>query len=327
MTQAESPAASPAASMMADLRAVDELCAAYARILEHVWSMKRFDRMSVAYATLESDANTKWVKRPGWPGLLLLPLRLIFWPVRGWWRSSALRPVLSLYTETHIHTSVSKLSGVLTRERLKANQGDGPETESLERSIARLERLKTTTTGWVTLMIVLRFVPLFGLLFSMGIVTVSFTLNDAPGLILQLIAILPLTVLLIHPLAVQFGFRWKRALFAGGGNASIEVDSVEVQVGLPTANTYDLEQRTYKKMGLKRSGELPVDLLLAPGFYFLLEPLIGFAFGTFNFTEETDSPGEVIAGTIVAFMFFAFFLMSAIRLGLRYRLRRASRFM
>ncbi len=221
-----------------DLQAVDELAAAYARILESVWSMRRFGRMSAAHAALDPDVYTKLVKRLGWPGLLLWPLRLPFFPIRGWWRSFMLRPVVSLYAETHIHSSVSKLSSVLTRERLKRTQDHGPEIESLDRSIATLERLKTTTTGWITLMIVLRFVPLIGLLFSMGIVTVSFTLKDAPDLILQLIAFLPMTVLLIHPIAVQFGFRWKRSLFAGGGNAGGEGESVDGHVGLPTTNPF-----------------------------------------------------------------------------------------
>ena len=72
-----------------------------------------------------------------------------------------------------------------------------------------------------------------GVLFSAGIVTVSFTLSNAPDLINSLIASLPLVVLLIHPVAVQFGFRWKRALLAGGG-AEAASDRWE----LLTAHTY-----------------------------------------------------------------------------------------
>ncbi len=280
--------------------------------------------MSATHAALGPDVDTKLVKRLGWPGLLLWPLRLPFFPIRGWWRSFMLRPVVSLYAETHIHSSVSKLSGVLTRERLKRNQDNGPEIESLDRSIATLERLKTTTTGWIALMIVLRFVPLIGLLFSMGIVTVSFTLKDAPGLALQSIVFLPVTVLLIHPIAVQFGFRWKRSLFAGGGNAGGEDESVDGRVGLPTTNTYAIEQQTYQRLGLKRSTELPVDLFMAPGFYFLLEPLIGFAFGSVSFNQESDEGWEIVLGTIVATLFFVFLAMATVRLGLRYKLRRAS---
>ena len=324
MTQTESPLVAAEATEATDLRAVDELAAAYARILESVWSMNRFSRMSTPYAAFDSHLDTKWVKRLGWPGMLLWPFRLPFLLMRKWWRSFVLRPVVSLYAETHIHASASKLSSMLTRERLKSSHSDGPRVAELERSIATLERLKTATTGWVALMIVVRFVPLIGLLFSMGLVTVNFTLRDAPDLILQLTGFLPLTVLLLHPIAVQFGFRWKRALFAGGGMASANGERSEGSHGLPETNTYEIERRTFGRLGVKRAAELPVDLLMAPGFYFLLEPLIGFAFGTFSFTDETDGTAEVIAGTTLAIMFFVFFTMSAIRLGLRYKLRRNS---
>ena len=313
----------------ADLRSVDELADAYARILESMWSMKRFGRMNALYAAFDSDLDTKLVKRLGWPGLLVWPLRLPFIPIRGWWRSFVLRPAVSIYAETHVHSSASKLSGVLTRERLKRTLEHGPEIESLERSIATLEWLKNTTTGWVTLMIVLRFVPLIGILFSMGIVTVSFTLNDAPGVILQLIGILPLIVLLIHPVVVQFGFRWKRALFAGGGSTGGRGESDDGP-GLPTTNTYDIEQRTYLQLGIKRSTELPADLFMAPGIYFLFNLITGIVFRG-NLLEasepsfEGDRPlSELIAGAIIAGVFIVFLAIATIRLVLRYKLRRAS---
>ncbi len=313
----------------ADLRSVDELAAAYTRILESMWSMKRFGRMNALYAAFDSDLDTRLVKRLGWPGLLIWPLRLPFIPIRGWWRSFVLRPAVSIYAETHVHSSASKLSGVLTRERLKRIRDNSPGTESLERSIATLEWLKNTTTGWVTLMIVLRFVPLIGLLFSMGIVTVSFTLKDAPGLILQLIGILPLTVLLIHPVVVQFGFRWKRALFAGGGRTGGGGESDDGP-GLPTTNTYDIEQRTYLQLGIKRSTELPADLFMAPGIYFLFNLITGIVFrgDLLEVSEpsfEGDRPlSELIAGAIIAAVSIVFLAIATIRLGLRYKLRRAS---
>ena len=151
MTQVDSPVVSPEFPQSGDLQAVEELATAYARILESVWSMKRFGRGSPIYAAFDSDLDSKTVKRLGWPGLLIWWLRLPLYPIRDWWRSFVLRPVVSIYTETHIHSSASKLSGVLTRERLKRTHDRGPEVESLERSIATLERLKTTTTGWVML--------------------------------------------------------------------------------------------------------------------------------------------------------------------------------
>ena len=119
MTQVDPPVVSPEFPQTEDLQAVDELAAAYARILESVWSMKRLGRMSATYAIFDSDLDTKLVKRLALPGLVLWPLRLPFFLIGGWWRSFVLRPVVSIYAETHIHSSASKLSGRLTRERLR----------------------------------------------------------------------------------------------------------------------------------------------------------------------------------------------------------------
>ena len=172
-------------------------------------------------------------------------------------------------------------------------------------------------------MIVLRFVPLIGLLFSMGIVTINFTLKDTPDLILRLIALLPLIVLLIHPVAVQFRFRWNRALFAGVRSASGEGEPADGPIDLPTTNTYEIEQRTFRRLGVRRTSELPIDLLLTPGVYFLFNLTTRIVFSG-NLTEESDETNELIAGIVVATEFIVFLIMAVLRLSLRYKLRHAS---
>lgn len=294
---------------------MDELSAAYARVLESVWAMPIFSRQDSGYAALGSDASTKLVKRLGWPGLLIWPLGLPFRPVRGWWRSFLIRPVASFYVNMHVNSSSRKLSGVLNRQRLLNGAVSESENESLDRSIATVERLKSVTTDWIALLVLLRFVPLVGLLFSMGIVTVSYTLKDAPDLILQLIGILPLAVLMIHPLVVQFGFRWKRALFAGGG-----IDAE----GMPRQNVYEIEQRAYQRLGVKRSTEFPVDLFLAPGYYFLINWMTGLLTESITFNEDASEPGQLFAAWVFVATFVVFTGMATVRLVLRYKLRRAS---
>ena len=297
---------------------VDELAATYARILASVWSMRVFDRQSFDYATLDSDADTKLVRMLGRPGLVLWPLRLLFHPMRGWWRTFMLRPVISLFVNRHINSSASRLSSVLVRERLKMLHASDPEVESLDQSIAMLGRLRGATTGRIALLLVLRFVPLIGVLFSAGIVTVSFTLSDAPDLINLLIALLSLFVLLIHPVAVQFGFRWKRALLAGGGGEAA-TDPGE----LPTACTYEIEILTYGRLGVKRSTEFPVDLFLAPGFYFLLSVIIGLALDALTIIDEGSSTTQTVVNDAAFAVFVVFFAIATFRLALRYRRRRA----
>jgi hypothetical protein len=303
----------------ADLQLVDELSAAYIRILEANWALPVTSRQALEYPILEADRDSKTVKRLGWPGLLAWPLRLPFLLILGWWRSFVLRPVVSVYVNTHINKSASKLSGTLTRERLSRETAgeSATSTRSLDSSIATLERLKSVTTSWAVLLVLLKFVPVLGLIFSMGIVTVSFTLNDAPELMGQLIALVPGVVLLIHPAAVQFGFRWKRALFAGGGVG----DSV-AEYGLPHSNTYAIEQQVYHRLKLKRSTEFPVDLFLAPGIYFLFNWVAGLIIGTWTVDEELGTVTEKIANAVAAGIFATFLALAITRLYLRYHHRR-----
>ena len=311
----------PKPDLRPDLQAVDELASAYTNILEHLRSIPAFSRQDIDYPKLPADADTKLVKRLAWPGLLLWWLRLPFYPIRGWWRSFVIRPVVGFYVSTHINSSVTKMGRALAWERLRPEHDDDTDVGPLDRSIARLERLRTVTTSWLVLLVLLRFVPVIGLLFSMGIVTVSFTLRDTPSLFLQVIGALPIPVLLIHPIVVQFGFRWKRALFAGGGET-------RGPTGMPGENVYELEQRTSRGLGLRRAKEFPIDLALAPGYYFLVNWIVGLAFGTTGLNEDGElTPQEE---TIAVIMFVGvsgiFLAIATTHLWLRYKHRRASGF-
>ncbi len=312
------------------LRSIDELAVAYARVLEAVWSMPVFGRGDPRYVVLDSDGHTPWVRRLGWPGLLVWWLRIPFIPIRGWWRSFVIRPVVSFYATTHINGNASKLHESLVRKRLAIGDDESDSNiGSLDESIAGLERLRTVTTSWVALLVLLRFVPLLGLLFSMGVITVSVTLADAGGIVQNLIGTTAAVMFIVHPIAVQFGFRWKRALFAGGGEiaASSTAGDEHIQSAsarLPETNVYKLEQRVFEDATVKRFHEVPVDLLLAPGYYFLFNLLTGLIAGTTTFDADSTSSEAIFGNIVVVSVFAGFFLMATARLVLRYKLRRAS---
>lgn len=284
----------------------------------------RCQRSAVGTASnvvLDSDAQSPWVKRLGWPGLLVWWLRIPFIPIRGWWRSFVIRPVVSFYVTTHINGNASKLHSLLVRKRLAIGNAES-DIGSLDESIAGLERLKTVTTGWVALLVLLRFVPLVGLLFSMGLVTVSFTLANAGSIVENLIGLTAVVMFIVHPIAVQFGFRWKRALFAGGGSNVDGGSATSVQ--LPDVNVFRLEKQVFEQSSVKRVGELPVDLLLAPGYFFLFNLLVGLLSGSTTFNSDASSDESVIANIVFAAVFVAFFLMATTRLVLRFKLRKVS---
>jgi len=304
-----------------EIQQVDELTGAYVRVLENTWSSPTTGQGNPELAVIDNDSTA--VKRLGWPGLVMWPLRLIFRPVRPWWYGFMLGPVISLYVNTHINSSVSKLSKTLIKKRLQRDSLNELEAAGLDRSIETLERLQVVTTGWIVLLTLLRFVPIIGLLFSMGIVTVGISLQDTPDLLLQLIGLLPLIVLFVHPLLVHFGFRWKRALFAGSSSvigSKITADTAN----WPTQSTYEIEARTFKRLGIKRPTEFPVDLFLAPGVYMLLNITIGLVIGSITF-DDSVGPNEIPIGNIISVTVFAIFLATAVfRLVLRYMQRRAA---
>lgn len=303
---------------------MDELAFAYGRILKTVWSLPMLSHQFGEYSALTSDVQTSLVKRLGWPGMLIWWLRLPFYPIKNWWRSFVFRPIVSFYVTTHVYSSSSKLHAALVKERLERGNTSGPDIELLDQSIAGLERLRTSTTGWGALLVILKFVPLIGLVFSMGLVSVSFTLRDAPNLILRMITFVPITVLFLHPLAIQFGFRWKRSLFADGIGEIGNGLSADSPPGTSARSIYESEQRTYHRMGLTRMRELPVDLLLAPGFYFLLYLMVGFASGSIAYNTDATESSDAIGNAALITIFGTFFLMSAARLVIRYKLRRIS---
>jgi hypothetical protein len=148
-------------------------------------------------------------------------------------------------------------------------------------------------------------------------------------MIQHLIGLVALTMLVIHPIAVQFSFRWKRALFAGGGSSlgadeAVRDDSQIEPGDLPRVNVYEIERRVFDLSGVKRFPKFPVDLLLAPGYYLLFNLMISFASGSRTFDSDANSTANIIVNLLGPAMLAVFFSMATARLVLRYKLRRES---
>ena len=93
---------------------------------------------------------------------------------------------------------------------------------------------------------------------------------------------------------------------------------------LPRADVYSIEKRTFDLSGIRRTREIPVDLLLAPGYYFLFNLLIGLFTGSTTFNSDDQSTESLIANYVIIALFGLFFVMASVRLALRYKARVSS---
>jgi hypothetical protein len=95
-------------------------------------------------------------------------------------------------------------------------------------------------------------------------------------MILLTLTLVPLLMLIIYPLVVRFGFRWKRALFvAYPQDPGRGVDCTGKPEGRESDSVYEMENRMYRVMGLRKHSETPVDLFLHPAPYWLLTSTAG----------------------------------------------------
>ncbi len=147
-------------------------------------------------------------------------------------------------------------------------------TCQLDECIRMVGYAESMVTGWSRLIVPLRFAPAVGMLLSWGVIGI--TDIRLLQVIMLVIALVPLLLFVVHPLVVRFGFRWKRAFFAAYPLDPTEaVDCVCPLEGKELPNIYELENRLYNRMGLKKHPEAPVDVFLHPAPYWLVTSILG----------------------------------------------------
>ena len=103
-------------------------------------------------------------------------------------------------------------------------------------------------------------------------------------------------------------------------------ETLRAQQVCPVRTFTKLNNEAIDGLGVKRITEFPVDLFLAPGYYILLDWIIGLTFGTVTIDEDAES-GEIVVVAIVVAVCTVFLLMATARLALRYKRRRALGFL
>lgn len=266
---------------------VSALLGAYATVLEHVSN----EPLAQVRRRPHERVRGKEVVRSGQPGRSLLssPVSYLLLPfrwLRNWWWGFSIRPIVKLFVETHVNAKTADMGRFLKQKRLKMTGEPEAVTHRLDDCIRLIGYAESMVTGWSRLMVPIRFAPAVIMLLSWGVVGV--TDIRLLRMIMLVIALVPLLMLIVYPLVVRFGFRWKRAFFVAYPLDPTEaVDCVRPLVGKESPSIYELENHLYSEMGLKKPQEASVDLFLHPAPYWLLTSTVGVLLAE---TQRVDTP-------------------------------------
>ncbi len=220
-------------------------------------------------------------------------------PICRWWYGFAIRQVTLFWIDAHIAGRTRRVEGVLRKVRLERATEMTPEIQSVDRLLMLMSYAAGVSVGYERALVLLRFVPLIGLLVTIGLIPLSVDasasgLRELGGLAQSAFGAVPLFVLLLNPLVVRFAFRWKRAVFMGGvveRRRGFDLDAR--YTGMGDQSIYALENRVFDDLGVKKGIELPVDLLLSPAVHLALNSTVGAVVGiaTVIFVSPAEGTG------------------------------------
>jgi len=259
-------------------------------------------------------------------GLVSDILLWLLWPLRklrNWWWGFCIRSVVKLFVETHINAKTTEIGRFLREKRLQVAGEAGEDVESLDELLRLVVYAETMVTGWSRFFAPLRFLPGLVMVASWSIAATSY--RDLTTQLVLALTLVPLLMLIIYPVVVRFGFRWKRAIFAAWpSDPSLVVDILpEDKGGKP--NIYELENRLYGDLGLKKHSEIPVDVILHPAPYWLLTVLVGIIMPLASTQLRGDvRPAGLVIITAFEIALILVFLVPIWRAVGRYRKRKAA---
>ena len=131
-------------------------------------------------------------------------------------------------------------------------------------------------------------------------------------------------MLVVYPVVVRFGFRWKRAFFvAWPSHPVLAVDLTQPREASTTLNIYELENQVYSDMGLRKHSEIPIDVILHPAPYWLLTVLVSIVIPlAFAQSRGGFTTADWMLSSLVQFALVVLFLLPTWRVVKRYRRRR-----
>jgi len=252
-------------------KSLPALLGAYAAVIEQVSSGRvthRHHRPSAA---------------PGAPkqGLLdrfsdfgLAPLRWL----RDWWWGFSIRPIVRLFVETHVSARASEMGRFLRPKRLTMTGGSAEDARLLDDCLKFVAYAEGMVAGGSRSLGPVRYVPPVVFALSWILIALNPAFRQLQTALLYLVLYsFPFLMLLVHAVVVKFGFRWKRAFFAGWPSAAARgVDRTRPLVAGRSPSVYELENEVYAAMGLRKHTEFPIDVVLHPAPYWFVAVLASF---------------------------------------------------
>ncbi len=236
-----------------------------------------------AYATvLEQVSNEPALRvrrRPGseasttrhLPDVFLWPLRTL----RNWWWGFTIRPIVKLFVETHINAKTTEIGRSLRQKRLRMATDSSEDVRKVDDLLRLVVYAESMVTGWSRFFAPLRFLSGLAMAVSWVLVAAYPQFRDLSTHLLALVlALVPLLMLIIYPVVVRFGFRWKRAVLAAWPSDSRMAVDTPSREGRAQPDVYELENQVYRDMRLKKHSEIPIDVILHPTPYWLLTVLV-----------------------------------------------------
>ena len=203
----------------------------------------------------------------------------------------------------------------------------GEDIRQLDECLRLLGCAEGMVAGWSRSLGPIRFIPPVALALSWALIALNPAFRDLQsGLVYLILSTFPLLMVLIYPVVVRFGFRWKRAFFTAWPSDPVHgVDRTCRLESNKAPNIYELEKRVYMDIGLPHHPEFPIDVFLHPAPYWLLAVLVSvvYAFILVLARGEFAIAGLVV-GALVQFTLILLFLLPTLRAIRRYRERRSA---
>jgi hypothetical protein len=287
---------------------------AYAAVIEQVGSGPS-TRLHRRPSSGSGPAKTGLLER--FTAFGVAPLR---W-VRDWWWGFSIRPVVRLFVETHVSARASEMGRFLRPKRLMMADRSAEEALRLDASLRSLAYAEGMVAGGSRSLGPLRYIP--PVVFAGSWILIA--LNPAfrqlqTALLLLFLYGSPFLVMLVYAVVIRFGFRWKRALFTGWLlGPAIGVDRTRLPEAARSRSIYQLEDRVYRDLGLRKHTEFPIDVVLHPAMYWFPTMLAGFVV----FLARGDlPPARLLILGLAQLLLVLLFLVPAVGIVRRYRERR-----
>jgi putative effector of murein hydrolase LrgA (UPF0299 family) len=287
---------------------------AYAAVIEQVGSgpaTHLHRRPSRASASAEPGLVERFT------AFSLAPLR---W-VRDWWWGFSIRPVVRLFVETHVSARASEMGRFLRPKRLMMVDPSAEDALRLDASLRSLAYAEGMVAGGSRSLGPIRYILPVAFAGSWILIALNPAFRQLQTALLFLaLQVSPLLIMLVYAVVVRFGFRWKRALFAAWPLGAVRgVDSKRPSGAGEPANVYELENRVYADLGLRKHTEFPIDVVLHPAMYWFPTMLAG----SVILLARGDLPvARLLTVALALFLFMLLFLVPAVGIVRRYRERR-----